>query len=73
MVCLPPWSLHPIWKRRESLETERNGDGLVDFLNIAPFVDVLNDGVYQFEADINQDGDVNFLDIAPFVDFLNGI
>ncbi|MEM9412122.1 MAG: di-heme oxidoredictase family protein, partial [Planctomycetota bacterium] len=50
-----------------------NGDGEINLLDVAPFVDILTMGAYQFESDINQDGEVNLLDIAPFVDLLNGI
>ena len=49
-----------------------NLDGIVNLLDVAPFVDLLNSGDYQAEADINQDGQVNLLDVAPFVDLLNG-
>ena len=49
-----------------------NLDGVVDFLDIQPFIDVLASGGNQFEADINGDGDVDFLDIAPFIAVLAG-
>ena len=47
-----------------------NTDGIVNFLDIAPFIIVLamtDAGAFQFEADTNQDGLVNFLDISPFI------
>ena len=44
-----------------------NGDGIVNFLDIAPFISVLSDGGIQAEADVNGDGTVSFLDIAPFI------
>ena len=45
-----------------------NTDGIVNFLDIAPFIGVLSMvDVFQFEADTNQDGLVNFLDISPFI------
>ena len=47
-----------------------NRDGVVNFLDIAPFVSVLSRREFQAEADINEDGEVNFLDIAPFIFFL---
>ena len=47
-----------------------NLDGVVNFLDISAFIDVLVSGGYQAEADINKDGAVNFLDIAPFIDVL---
>ena len=50
-----------------------NTDGIVNFLDIAPFIGVLSMiDVFQFEADTNQDGLVNFLDIAPFIGVLAG-
>ena len=47
-----------------------NLDGVVNFLDIAPFISVLTIGDFQAEADCNQDGVVNFLDIAPFITIL---
>jgi len=47
-----------------------NQDGIVNFLDIAPFIAVLSGGGFQAEADTNQDGVVNFLDIAPFIGIL---
>jgi hypothetical protein len=44
-----------------------NGDGVVNGLDVDPFVDVLLNGPYQTEADMNEDGDVNGLDVDPFV------
>ena len=44
-----------------------NRDGVVNFLDIAPFIGVLTASGTQAEADINQDGVVNFLDISPFI------
>ena len=49
-----------------------NRDGIVNFLDIAPFIGVLTGPGDQAEADINQDGIVNFLDIAPFIGILTG-
>lgn len=46
-------------------------DGVVNFLDIAPFIDALTSGQFQIEADVNQDGFINFLDIAPFIDILS--
>ena len=47
-----------------------NQDGLVNFLDIQPFIDLLSVSAFQAEADINEDGLVNFLDIQPFIDLL---
>ncbi len=44
-----------------------NLDGLVNGLDVDPFVDVLLNGPYQIEADMNSDGEVNGLDVDPFV------
>jgi len=49
-----------------------NGDGVVDGLDIQPFVDLLTGGGYQAEADINSDAVVDGLDIQPFVDIITG-
>ena len=55
----------------EPLLGDVNTDGLVTFLDIAPFIGVLSTpGSFQAEADINEDGVVNFLDIAPFIGVL---
>ena len=47
-----------------------NGDGAIDLLDVAPFVDLIISGDFQAEADINSDGAVDLLDIAPFVQLL---
>ena len=44
-----------------------NGDQLVNFLDIAPFIAILSGGDPQDEADIDRNGTVNFLDISPFI------
>jgi hypothetical protein len=44
-----------------------NLDGIVNFLDVAPFITVLTANTYQLEADVNQDGVVNFLDISFFI------
>ncbi len=49
-----------------------NQDGVVNLLDVAPFVDLISNGGYQVEADLNQDGDVNLLDVSPFVTLLSG-
>jgi len=46
-------------------------NGVVNFLDIAPFIDQLSTGTFQIEADVNLDGSVNFLDIAPFIAILS--
>ena len=49
-----------------------NGDGLVNLLDVAPFVDALVAGSFNASADVNCDGVVNLLDVAPFISLLNG-
>lgn len=49
-----------------------NQDGLVNLLDVNPFVTLLVGGGFSCEADINQDGAVDLLDVAPFIDLLNG-
>ena len=49
-----------------------NGDGLVSFLDIAPFIALLADSAFQDQADIDRNGIVDFFDIAPFIEILSG-
>ena len=56
----------------EVLLGDVNGDGVVNLLDVAPFVEVLADGTFVPEADINQDGAVNLLDVGPFIQILGG-
>ena len=49
-----------------------NGDGLVNLLDVGPFVDLLSAGTFVEEGDLNQDGVVNLLDIGPFIELLSG-
>ena len=49
-----------------------NGDGIVNLLDVAPFINLLGTGTFQVEADINQDGVVNLLDVQRFVELLSG-
>lgn len=48
-----------------------NLDGIVNFLDIAPFIEILSGAGFLAEADVNQDGVVDFLDISPFVAILS--
>ena len=48
-----------------------NLDGVVDLLDVGPFVALLISGTFQAEADINEDGEVNLLDVEPFVQLLS--
>ena len=49
-------------------DVDRNG--VVNFLDITPFIAILADSGSQFEADIDGNGIVNFLDITPFIAIL---
>ena len=52
-----------------------NLDGVVDFFDISPFIEVLSSDAFDAfldQADCNQDGVVNFFDISPFVAILSG-
>jgi hypothetical protein len=44
-----------------------NRDGVVNGLDVSPFVEVLLNGLFNAPADINRDGAVNGLDVLPFV------
>lgn len=48
-----------------------NGDGVVNLLDVGPFLEAMSGGEYVAEADINCDGSVNLLDVAPFVAILS--
>ncbi len=48
-----------------------NGDDVVNFADIPPFISLLATGGFQNEADIDRNGFVNFSDIGPFVQLLS--
>ena len=50
---------------------DANCDNEVNFLDIAPFIQILSAGGDKPQADANEDGDVTFLDIAPFIVLLS--
>ena len=50
---------------------DANQDGVVDFFDISPFIDILSAGEFLDQADINQDGIVDFFDISPFIAILS--
>lgn len=63
------------WEVAPSTEVIRgdvNLDGVINALDISPFVGRLTSGSYQAESDVNVDGLVNALDIAPFIAALTG-
>ena len=49
-----------------------NLDGVVNLLDVQPFVSLITNTQFQIEADINMDGVVNLLDVSPFVEILVG-
>ena len=48
-----------------------NRNGVVNFLDVSPFITLLTRNNYLLEGDMNQDGVVNFLDISTFISVLN--
>ena len=53
------------------LKGDVNRDGVVDLLDVNPFVDVITGGgPYNPKADVNCDGSNDLLDVQPFVDLL---
>ena len=48
-----------------------NVDGVVNFLDISPFIAILSVGGFQEEADIDQNTTVDFRDISPFIELLS--
>lgn len=54
------------------LKGDVNGDGLINLLDVAPFVDAIANGTLIPEADVNCDGAVNLLDVDPFIALLSG-
>ena len=49
-----------------------NLDGVINLLDVEPFIDAISNGVYQIEADIDGNGEVNLLDVDPFIDLISG-
>jgi hypothetical protein len=49
-----------------------NLDGVVNLLDVDPFIERISTGDFQAEADCNEDGVVNLLDVDPFIDLLAG-
>ena len=46
-------------------------NGVVDFFDISPFINILSADTFLAEADCNQDGVVDFFDISPFIAILS--
>ena len=47
-----------------------NCDGLIDLLDVQPFVEAITNSDFINKADVNQDNFVDLLDVDPFVDLL---
>ena len=47
-------------------------NGVVNLLDIQPFVDLITTGTFSLKADFNEDGTVDLLDLLPFIDLING-
>ena len=54
------------------LPGDLDGSGMVDLLDVAPFVDAITTGEFSCEGDVNEDGMVDLLDVDPFVLILTG-
>ena len=57
--------------QEDVLHGDVNMDGVINLLDVQPFVDLVSSGEFQAEADVNKDGVVNLLDVVPFIDLLN--
>ena len=58
--------------KSDCLVGDINGDGVVTLLDVAGFVDAINNMGVTCEADVNEDGSVDLLDVSPFIDILSG-
>ena len=55
----------------DGIKGDVNCDGVVDLLDVGPFVDVITGGgPYNVKADVNCDGVNDLLDVQPFVALL---
>lgn len=50
---------------------DANCDGVVNLLDIEPFVNLISSGEFSSKADLTGDGAVNLLDVVPFIDLLS--
>jgi len=55
----------------EFLLGDCNIDGVVDFVDILPFISTLTTAEYLVQADTNEDGVIDFRDIVPFITLLS--
>ena len=56
----------------QTLLGDVNVDGVVNLLDVEPFIERIGTGTFLAEADCNKDGQVNLLDIDPFIAILGG-
>lgn len=49
-----------------------NCDGVVNLLDVQPFVELISNGLFNPKADINEDGVVNLLDVGGFIELVGG-
>lgn len=59
-----------VFGQRSVILGDVNLDGVVNFSDIAPFIELLTFGMFQAEADIDGSGVVDFADISPFIGLL---
>ena len=67
----PTFGIASILVTDDVLLGDINCDGVVNLLDVAPFVELLSNGEFSPKADFDGDGAVTLLDISPFVDALN--
>ena len=60
------------FKGEEVLVGDVNCDGVINLLDVGPFVDLITSGEFNDKGDINGDEFVNLLDVGPFVALLTG-
>ena len=65
-------SEHTIELDVEVVLGDLNGDGVVNLLDVDPFVNAVGNGIYSCEGDVNEDGVINLLDVEPFIAILSG-
>lgn len=63
---------HMFVNTEEAIPGDVNCDGLVNLLDVNPFIDLLSNGGFKLQADMNGDGGVNLLDVTGFVNVLAG-
>ena len=55
-----------------ALPGDTNCDGVINLLDVGPFIDLLSSGGFKLQADMNGDGFVNLLDVNGFITALGG-